>query len=68
MTRLPLDAHYREPYPVPAQACPRCGVVMRTLGALRLHLDRERDPAERLALHRGYELVPDPRGRKEGAA
>jgi hypothetical protein len=63
MTRLPLDAHYRDPYPVPAQPCPRCGHAMRTLGELRLHLDRERDPAERLALHRGYGLVPDPRGR-----
>jgi len=67
MTRLLLDAHYREPFAVPAQACPRCGRIMRTLGELRLHLDRRRVPAERLALHRGYGLVPDPRGRKEGA-
>jgi hypothetical protein len=65
MTRLPLDAHYREPYPMRPTACPRCGVVMRTLGVARLHADRRRPPAERLALHRGYGLVPDPRGRAE---
>jgi hypothetical protein len=63
MARLPLDAHYRDPYPIPAQACPRCGRIMATLGAARLHCDRHRPPAERLALHRGYGLVLDPRGR-----
>jgi hypothetical protein len=62
VTRLPLDAFYRDPYPVAPQTCARCGIVMTTLGAYRLHLERARRPADRRALQLGYDLVPDPRG------
>ncbi len=57
MTRLPLDAHYRDPWSILPQRCPRCGVIIATLGAARLHLDRGRDPEDRRALHRGYGLA-----------